>query len=224
MAQRGNKVIKVKIMPDLEETRALIEATTRAGEAVGVRFRYDANQALDPLGADTIVRWLDHATTELLEQPFPVGAWEQMAMLYASCPVPLMLDESILDAADVFLAGGCGLYQAQAGQERQPGAALGADSSGRENGLKVILGNGVQGMVGCWLEGQVQVTAELENPGEMNGYRKISNNFLGELFETTQTGFHTRPGLTGAEIERLLKQNCVSEYALPSHAPVIRCA
>ena len=213
LADKGNKVAKVKITPDPEETRMIVQRETiRAGEQYGVRFRYDANGALDKAGAKTVIRWLDHATTELLEQPLPVAAWQDMASLYASCPIPLMLDESIVDAGHVFLAAGCADYiKLKLAKNGSPSRLLELHSPGaREIGLKVVLGNGVQAAIGCWLEGQVQVLAGLDNPGEMNGFRKIRHDFLAGLFDATPTGFTTRSGLSWPALESKRLQGSLS--------------
>jgi len=225
IAGQGNKVVKVKITPNLEEARNLLRETTKAGEQYGLRFRYDANGALDEATAATLVGWMDDASTELLEQPFPTDAWQQMASLYASCPIPLMLDESIRDGSDVFLAAGCADYiKLKLAKNGSPSRLLELIRQAREIGLKVILGNGVQGMVGCWLEGQVQLLASLENPGEMNGFRKIQNNFLGNLFEITSNGFTTRFTTSWADLVSLLKYHCVREYQIPIVSVAASCA
>jgi O-succinylbenzoate synthase len=225
LAEQGNKVAKVKITPDLEQTRIVVRETIRAGEKYALRFRYDANGALDARAAETLVRWLDDATTELLEQPFPPDAWHQMASLYASCPIPLMLDESVVDASHVFLAAGCADYiKLKLAKNGSPARLLELIRQAREIGLKVILGNGVQGMIGCWLEGQVQVLARLDNPGEMNGFRKIRDNCLSALFDVTPTGFPTGSGLSWPTLEDLLKDHCLREYHIPTGAVAASCA
>jgi L-alanine-DL-glutamate epimerase-like enolase superfamily enzyme len=203
----------------------IVRETIRAGEQHGIRFRYDANGALDKAGAKTILRWLDDATTEVLEQPLPVAAWQDMASLYESCPIPLMLDESILDAGHVFLAAGCADYiKLKLAKNGSPSRLLELIRQAREIGLKVILGNGVQGVIGCWLEGQVQVLAGLDNPGEMNGFRKIQDNFLAGLFEATPAGFTTHSGLSWPALEAALKDHCLHEYHVPTGSVSASCA
>ena len=221
LAQRENKVLKVKISADLDETRRVVGETTKAAARCGVRLRYDANQALDPKGAASVVRWLEHPTTELLEQPFPVEAWKAMADLYEWCPIPLMLDESILDAADVFKAADCADFiKLKLAKNGSPSRLLELIRQAREIGLKVILGNGVQGAVGCWLEGQVQVLAGLEHPGEMNGYRKLRANVLGPLCEETITGFRFDSRVDLTTLACLLKKQSLHEYVIPVATPL----
>jgi O-succinylbenzoate synthase len=225
LAAQGNKVVKVKITPNMEEARIILRETIKAGEEFGLRFRYDANGALDETTAKTLVGWMDDASTELLEQPFPPDAWLKMASLYACCPISLMLDESIRDGSDVYLAAGCADYiKLKLAKNGSPSRLLELIRQAREIGLKVILGNGVQGMVGCWLEGQVQVLAGLENLGEMNGYRKIRDNFLGSLFESTSNGFSTRCATSWVDMERLLKYHSIREYQIPIVSVAASCA
>jgi O-succinylbenzoate synthase len=225
LAEQGHKVAKVKITRDMEETRIIVREAIRAGEGHGMRFRYDANGDLDKVGAEAVVRLLDDGTTELLEQPFAPDAWQDMASLYASCPVPLMLDESIVDARHVFLAAGCADYiKLKLAKNGSPARLLELIRQAREIGLRIILGNGVQGMIGCWLEGQVQVLAGLDNPGEMNGFRKIKDNFLAGLFDATPAGFAIGARWTWPQMESLLKDHCLREYHVPIGAVSASCA
>ena len=60
MAAAGNTVTKVKLSGDLEANRATIRETVRAGGATGLKFRYDANQAMSPQVAAATVRLLAH--------------------------------------------------------------------------------------------------------------------------------------------------------------------
>src|SRR5262249_32190821 len=148
-----------------------------------------------------------------------------MASLYASCPVPLMLDESIVDAGDVFRAAGCADYiKLKLAKNGSPARLLELIRQAREIGLKVILGNGVQGMIGCWLEGQVQVLAGLDHPGEMNGFRKLRDNFLSGLFHTTSTGFKIGTGPSWPDLQHLLKSHCLREYCVAIGAAAATCA
>lgn len=189
LAAAGNTVAKVKLTGHLDANRATIGATTRAGEATGLKFRYDANQAMPPRVAAKTVRLLDHPSTELLEQPFPADDWENAERLADGCPVPLMLDESIVDVAAVERAAGCAsIIKLKLTKNRTPSGLRALIARARELGLDVILGNGAQGSVGCLVEGWVQAETGLTRPGEMNGYRKVESDPLGFLIADTPTG------------------------------------
>ncbi len=102
LVEQGHKVAHVDLPSGLKEAQKIIRETTRAGEELGMVFRYDAHEGLDLGDAQVMVGWLDHPTTEVLEQPLPAIAWRQMALLYEMSPIPLMLDEAIVDGGDVF--------------------------------------------------------------------------------------------------------------------------
>ena len=178
LAAQGNAVAKVKLSADECETRETIEAVRSTSAAM--KFRYDANQAFDFDHAAKTVRWLDHPSTQLLEQPFGIDAWEEMTKLHAASPIPLMLDESIFDAMDVRRAASCAAFVKfklmKNGSPKQLGSLI---RLARSLGLEVILGNGVQGPIGCWLEGMTQIECGLAHAGEMNGCRKVKDDRLG---------------------------------------------
>ncbi|HWY88692.1 MAG TPA: enolase C-terminal domain-like protein [Gemmataceae bacterium] len=225
LAGQGHKVIRINITRDVRDTRAIVRETIRAGHQCGVRFRYDAHGSLDLAGATALVRWLDDATTELLDQPFPVAAWRQMASLYESCPIPLMLDESIVDASHVFLAADCADFiKLTLARNGSPSRLLELIRQAREIGLKIILGNGVQGMIGCWLEGQVQIMAGLDTPGEMSAFRELRDSYPAGLVEATVTGFTAKADLTWPAVESALKAHCLTEYRIPSASVSASCA
>jgi L-alanine-DL-glutamate epimerase-like enolase superfamily enzyme len=189
LAAAGNTVAKMKLSGAFEANRSTIRETIRAAESTGLKFRYDANQAMTPDLAAATVRLLDHPSTELLEQPFRVDAWGDQEWLARGCPIPLMLDESIVDAAALERAAGCAsIIKLKLTKNRTPSGLRALIQRARELGLDVILGNGAQGSVGCLVEGWVQAETGLTRPGEMNGYRKVVDDPLGFLIADTPTG------------------------------------
>ena len=215
LATDGNTVAKVKLSGDLESNRATIRATIRAGEATGLKFRYDANQAMSPEVAAATVRVLDHPSTELLEQPFQVDAWDDMERLARDCPVPLMLDESIVDAAAVERAARCAsIIKLKLTKNRTPTGLRALIARARELGLDVILGNGAQGSVGCLVEGWVQAEMGMTRPGEMNGYRKVANDPLGFLIADTPTGMRLPGEVDWPRVLEALVSGARTRYAL----------
>lgn len=222
LAEQGNKVVKVAIPDDLTTVQIVLAETRRAGERWGIRFRYDAHQALRPVDAVIVSRWLDHPTTEALAQPFPANAWQDMAHLYAACPVPLLLNESVRSSADVFRASGCADYiQLNLAKNGSPSHVLELVRQGRECGLKVILGSGYQGPVGCWLEGQLQILASLDNPGEMYSCHTDSP---GGLVETSAVGFSINDSISWPDLERTLQTHSVQMFHIPVPMTLAACA
>src|SRR5688572_11780703 len=113
-----------------------------------------------------------------------------------------MLDESIRDGGHVLKAAGCADFiKLKLAKNGSPSHLLELIRQAREIGLQVILGNGVQGMIGCWLEAQVQALAGLEHAGEMNGYRKLQKNALAFLAEDTPCGLRFRRDVSLAGVE-----------------------
>ncbi|MCI0380652.1 MAG: hypothetical protein L0215_23960 [Gemmataceae bacterium] len=215
LARQGNRVIKVKLDGDLTSNQWIIARTIAAGERYGVRFRYDANQALDLPTARKLARSLHHPSTELLEQPFAVSAWEDMKELHAECPVPLMLDESIVDANSVERAASCANYvKLKLAKNVCPAQVMDLIRRAHTLGLQVILGNGVQGPIGCWLEGLLFLEAGLSHAGEMNGYRKLRDRSLPGLFQDTATGFSTLQPVPWRQLRDYLRShsNIVWQY------------
>jgi L-alanine-DL-glutamate epimerase-like enolase superfamily enzyme len=177
LAAQGNKVAKVKLSADERETRETIEAVRST--STDMSFRYDANQAFDFDLAAKTVRWLHHPSTQLLEQPFGIDAWDDMTKLHSISSIPLMLDESIFDADDVRRAANCAAFvKFKLMKNGSPKQVASLIRLAKSLGLEVILGNGVQGPIGCWLEGMTQAECGLAHAGEMNGYRKVKDDRL----------------------------------------------
>ena len=215
LAAAGNTVAKVKLSGDLEANRATIKATVAAGEATGLRFRYDANQAMSPRVAAKTVRLLAHPSTELLEQPFPADDWLNMERLADGCPVPLMLDESIVDAAAVDRAADCAsVIKLKLTKNRTPTGLRTLIARARGLGLDVILGNGAQGSVGCLVEGWVQAETGLTRPGEMNGYRKVADDPVGFLIADTPTGMRLPAAVDWEQVRSALVAAARTRYAV----------
>lgn len=216
LAAAGNRVIKVKLSASLDEGRSIIEQTQSTYSSHAVRFRYDANQALTTVVAAEIVRVLNHPSTELLEQPFGIEDWEAMHALNQISRIPLMLDESILDEEDVRRAARCAaLVKFKLAKNGSPSRLLRLIDLARSLGLDVVLGNGVQGSIGCLLEGKVQLQAGLTRPGEMNGFRKIRQDPLAFLVNDTATGFRVPASVSMDQTRKVLQDNAEACYTIP---------
>jgi L-alanine-DL-glutamate epimerase-like enolase superfamily enzyme len=83
--------------------------------------------------------------TELVEQPLPAVAWDEMKTLAAASRVPLMLDESIQRREDAERARETGCAWIKLKLCKQGGSLELIDLAeyARHVGLDVILGNGV---------------------------------------------------------------------------------
>ena len=141
------QILKVKVgLPgDLEILDRVIH---RSGKTV----RVDANEGWDLETAVERTRELYRRHVELCEQPLPHAAEEELRQLKLLCPIPVILDESIVDARDVEArhdqGHGINIKLMKCGGITP---ALEMIETATEHGLKV--------MIGCMLETSLGVTA-----------------------------------------------------------------
>jgi len=169
----GYRTLKVKVGFEIEADLARVERIRRfvAGRA-GIRV--DGNQGYSRDHALRFAASLEPDGIELLEQPADAADWETAADLPKVARVPMMLDESIFGISDVERAAELGAARyikfklMKAGGIEALTAAL---ARIRELGMIPVLGNGVAGDVGCWMEACVAARM-IDNAGEMNGFLK----------------------------------------------------
>ena len=108
------------------------------------------------------------------EQPCDDADWEANAAVAAVSLVPLMLDEPICDLPDIERAatidgvGFCKLKLKRFGGLERLKTAL---ERVRQLGMEPVLGDGLAGDIGCWMEACV-ATRTIHNAGEFNGFLK----------------------------------------------------
>jgi muconate cycloisomerase len=175
----GHRTLKVKVGFDpVADARRVgrIQAAV-AGEAL---LRVDANQAWGPAEARAFAERVDPAGIEHFEQPFPPAAWEETAELARTCPLPLMLDESIESEADLERTLELGCAQVVKFKLAKAGGLAALEALVRRaqaGGLRVVLGNGVAGDVENLAE--ILLAARLvATTGEMNGFAKPTTRLL----------------------------------------------
>lgn len=93
----GYPTLKVKLGSD--DDRARLAAVREA--APEARLRVDANGAWDVEQALKALSWLEAADVELLEQPVPAAAIEDLQRVTEATPLPVAADESCVTASDV---------------------------------------------------------------------------------------------------------------------------
>lgn len=170
---QGFSTLKIKVGFDPEQDAkkvALIQKLNR-GRA---RLRIDANQGYTADEGRRFAASLEPSDIELFEQPCAAGDWAAAKAVAEVSPVPMMLDESIYGLEDIERAAQLGaaryiklklmkmgsLDRLKAGIERI-----------RALGMEPVLGNGVAGEIGCWMEACVACRL-IDNAGEMNGFLK----------------------------------------------------
>ncbi len=175
----GYTTLKVKVGFDVDADLARVQVIQRlvAGRA---RIRLDANQGYDRDDACRFARSLDPDDIELLEQTCAAGDWDAAQSVAKVSTVPLMLDESIYDIADIDKAADLGVASyikfklMKAGGLARLANVL---AHIRDRSMEPVLGNGVAGDVGCWMEA-CMVPGHITNAGEMNGFLKSSDSLL----------------------------------------------
>ena len=146
------------------------------------RIRLDGNQGYDTEGAVRFATALKPDGIELLEQPCQAGDWEAAAAVARASNVPMMLDESIFGPADIERAAE---LDAASYIKLKLMKAGGLDSlvQGlkliRDLGMTPVLGNGVAGDPGCWMEA-CAARGLIGNAGEMNGFLKPKTGLFAE--------------------------------------------
>jgi o-succinylbenzoate synthase len=143
----GYKTIKVKIGTDLEQDLAALPKLQKV-LSPDIRVRFDANQAYtwnEALCFLTAVEEQLSEATELVEQPLPPDAWNEVASLSGKTTIPLMLDESISILDDVTHAAkvGCKFIKLKLCKQGGIHELLQIATYAKSIGLKVVIGNGV---------------------------------------------------------------------------------
>lgn len=215
---QGYKTLKVKVGFDLEPDLARVARIQRlaAGRA---SLRLDGNQGYSQSNAIRFATTIDPEGIELLEQPCCAGDWEAAEAVAAVAGVPMMLDESIYDEADIERAAELRaasyikLKLMKAGGLARLDAQL---SRIREFGMVPVVGNGVATEISCWMEACV-AHRHLDNAGEMNGFLKPARRIV-EAPLSVEGGVlvlepRYRPRIATAEAEALTRA-----YARVDHA------
>lgn len=175
----GYRTLKVKVGFDPASDLARVERIRKfvAGRAM---IRVDGNQGYGRGDALRFAAALEPDGIELLEQPADSADWETAAELPKVSRVPMMLDESIFDVADVERAAELGAaHYVKFKLMKAGGIDRLADALNRirELGMVPVLGNGVAGEVGCWMEA-CAAAQYIDNAGEMNGFLKPADRIF----------------------------------------------
>ncbi len=184
----GYKTIKIKLSGHLEQDVSILKIL-RKFDHFNIKFRFDANQAFNFKTAEHFIKAVENTvrgTTELIEQPLPNDAWDEMQKLAYSAKVPLMLDESIHIKNDITLSRkiGCKWIKLKLCKHGGAKETLALAQYAKTIGLKVVLGNGVATDISNFLELQIYKnnTELFDGACESNGFLKLNENlFFKEL-------------------------------------------
>jgi L-Ala-D/L-Glu epimerase / N-acetyl-D-glutamate racemase len=191
----GYDFIKVKVGRDYDGDIAA--ARCLLSEWPGRQFGlvFDSNQAYSTDTALAFARELQRYANDRLqwfEQPVGLRDWEGMERICRSSQVPVVLDESIYNEADIVRAAGIGAYGVKLKLMKNFGIAetLSLARQARRLGLIVVFGNGVATDIGNLGEYLVIAAGEgmFVPPGECNGFAKLRKPLLGSLLAIGQNG------------------------------------
>ena len=94
----GFTCIKIKVGTlDFEAECALLREIRAHHPPENITLRLDANGAFSPGEAIKKLQVLHHFGVHSLEQPIQAGQWEEMARVCAASPIPIALDEELID-------------------------------------------------------------------------------------------------------------------------------
>ena len=161
--RKGFKVLKVKLGGPLSKDLKRVKAVR---DAVGpsVRLRVDANQAWSLKEAIVLARELAGLGVEMIEQPLPARALRDLTVLREASPIPIVLDESVHDAADALeclMRGACDGVNIKLAKA---GGILGGLEIGR-----VVRAAGAKLMIGCMNETKLGITASAHLVAALGG-------------------------------------------------------
>lgn len=190
----GYRVIKVKIgapPPKQSDATSIASFDARAVRILldelpsDMRLRFDANQGYTVREAEQVLRAMNHPRShliELVEQPIDGSEWDGFRTLSRLSPVPLMLDESIYDTADIDRAADVGATFIKLKLFKHRGVidSLALADHALAQGLHVIVGNGVATDIAniaeaCVIASRPQLS---RHAGECNGFVKLESPML----------------------------------------------
>ena len=175
----GFKTLKVKVGFDVDKDSFKVKNVQKVLRE-RAKIRLDGNQGYTRTEAIRFIAQLNPSGIELFEQPCHADDWDSALAITKIANVPMMLDESIYGledirrAADLNIATYIKVKLMKFGSFKNLINALTLISN---LGMKPILGNGVAGEIGCWMEALAART-HITNAGEMNGFMKPISSIL----------------------------------------------
>ena len=177
-------VIKVKAGKDVEKDIIKIKNILDILPE-NVKIRIDANQGYSFLDAKKFITSIHPSKAgkiELFEQPLKTEEWVNMSKLNEFSEFPLMLDESIKGEEDIAKAVSlkcCSFIKLKLMKQGSFGEIKRIFNIAKDNGLNIIIGNGVQSEIGCINEAYIIDKLKANKfASENNGFLKQSKIFL----------------------------------------------
>jgi len=180
LLSKGHRTLKVKVgFHNVSEDLARLRLITHAAQGAA-KLRVDANQGYAQAEAIRFAQELDPAVVELFEQPCDKHDWDANAAVAAVSAVPVMLDESVYNFADIQRAAGIdGVGYIKIEMEKFGGvemAKIGLEMI-RACGMIPVAGNGAASDISSWMEAcTARLTVDVAC--EMHGFLKLKTRLL----------------------------------------------
>lgn len=169
----GYGTIKVKVGFDADSDLARLKLIQRLA-AGRLAITVDANQGFAREDGVRFAASIDPDGVLFFEQACHKDDWDAAVAVARAATVPVMLDESIYDLADVRRAADLEAATYVKLKLMKLGSLAALEEGLAEAkvlGLIPVLGNGVAADIGCWMEACV-AAAHVATAGEMNGFLK----------------------------------------------------
>ncbi|HWZ71104.1 MAG TPA: enolase C-terminal domain-like protein [Casimicrobiaceae bacterium] len=193
---KGHRTLKVKVgfksvLEDLARLRMIANAAFGAA-----KLRVDANQGYTQEEGSRFARELDPAVVELFEQPCDKHDWDSNAAVAAVSSVPVMLDESVYNFADIQRAAGIeGVGYIKIEMEKFGGVEMAKTGLEmiRACGMIPVAGNGAASDISSWMEAcTARLTVDV--PCEMHGFLKLKTPLLQDRLPFVDGAIVLAPG------------------------------
>ena len=180
LLELGYKTLKLKVGSDLTRDIRRLEAVSEGIDG-RAKLRVDANQGYRIEDALSFAESLDVGLVEWFEQPCDRKDWVANARVAERVAVPVMLDESVYNFADIQRAAGLdGVDFIKIEMEKVGGCELTVAALDliQACGMTAVCGNGAASDLSSWFEARAHLSANLQTAGEMHGFRKMLEPLL----------------------------------------------
>jgi len=180
--RQGFRCVKVKVGGSSDVEKDLLKIRQISTRFPELPLRIDANKGYSLEEARYFVDGIQEYSVEEFEQPFPVDAWDDMEVLYENRGrINIMLDESIdtrEELAEAISRKCCNYVKFKLMKHSSVKYMLELIEMAGAAQLKIIIGNGVAGDIGCYHELLIQAECGAVLAGEMNGFLKQNQSIL----------------------------------------------
>lgn len=196
LLEKGHRTLKVKVGfqsvgEDLARLQLIAKTASRAA-----KLRVDANQGFTRSEGIRFAQELDPAAVELFEQPCDKDDWDANAAVAAVSNVPVMLDESVYNFADIQRAAGIdGVGYIKIEMEKFGGVEMATTGLEmiRACGMIPVAGNGAASDISSWMEAcTARLTVDV--PCEMHGFLKLKTPLLQDRLPFVDGAIVLSPG------------------------------